>query len=154
MERPNILVVADKEDLKFLDPEKKSECGHLFWHVIDYSRLTKEITRLKELVLKYHIELLIYSRNDQVAKQMSIGPVTKKLKTGYSSFSGIDHKDRIAQMKRCFHDFLKCDQKLNFAVAKEQGESFLKTPKGTFSLIFDVEQLGGARYGLPRILNP
>jgi peptidoglycan/xylan/chitin deacetylase (PgdA/CDA1 family) len=58
-------------------------------------------------------------------------------------------------MEECFIDFMECNKEVNFDVEKR---TFMPLPeryqrRGTFSLIFDIEQLGGVKYGLPRILN-
>lgn len=154
MKKPNVLIIADRDDFRFLDPERQSEHWNIFWIVIDYNKLHRKIGELQDLVAKHNINFVMYSRNDQVAKKVSIGLVTKKLKTGYSSFSGIDEKYRIEEMKNCFEDFMRCNNKLDFNTPLPN-ERILETSenKGTFSLVFDTEQIGGVRYGLPRILD-
>ena len=152
--KPNILISADKEDTKHLDVNTQSNHWNIFWKIIDYNRLHKSVNELQSEIKKHNIDFILYSRNDQVAKKMGIGPVTNKLKIGYSSFSGIDEKYRIEEMKNCFDDFIRCDNQLDFDIPPPK-ERDLKTSdnKGTFSLIFDTEQIGGVRYGLPRILE-
>lgn len=153
MERLNVLIIADKTDIDFLDSERQSDHWNIIWHVIDYDRLHHKSDELRESVAKHDIDLVLYSRNDQVAKRMSIGPITRSLRTGYSSFSGIDKVDSIKQMVECFDDFMECGKRLNFNLAAKRRELIEGKGEGTFSLIFDTEQLGGARYGLPRILD-
>jgi len=154
MDRPNVLIVIDKKDAEIVGIKHESEHWNIFWKIIDYNELHKKVAEIQELVIKNDINFILYSRNDQVANRVSIGPITRKLRIGYSSFSGIDEKDRIGQMKECFNDFIKCNVKLNFNIAERKGDLSKGNYKGgMFSLIFDVEQLGGVRYGLPRILN-
>ena len=154
MVKPNVLIIADKEDVKLLDINKQSDHWNIFWKIIDYNKLHKNVAEIEAQIKKYNIDFILYSRNDQVAKKISIGPVTKRLKIGYSSFSGIDERCWIEEMKNCFDDFIRCDNRLKFDIdpAKEMD---VKTSdsRGTFSLIFDTEQIGGVRYGLPRILE-
>ena len=154
MNKPNVLIVADKKDAEILDTERQSEHWNIFWEIIDYNELHKKVSEIRKSVTKNDVDFVLYSRNDQVANRISIGPVTRKLRTGYSSFSGIDKKDRIAQMKACFETFINCDKRLDFNVCKRKGNlSESNFRRGTFSLIFDTEQIGGVKYGLPRILD-
>ena len=152
--KPNVLIIADKEDAKHLEINKQSEHWNIFWKIIDYNRLHKSVDEIQSQIKEYEIDFILYSRNDQVAKKISIGPVTKRLEIGYSSFSAIDEKYRIEEMKNCFDDFISCDNQLDFNLSVPK-ERKLETSdnKGTFSLVFDTEQLGGVRYGLPRILE-
>jgi len=154
MNKPNVLIIADEKDSEILDTEHKSEHWNIFWEVIDYNELHKKVSEIRELVTKNNIDFVLYSRNDQVANRISIGPVTRKLRTGYSSFSGIDKKDRIKQMKVCFEAFVECNKRMAFNIG-ERDENLPESNSkgGTFSLIFDTEQLGGVKYGLPRILE-
>lgn len=148
------MIIVDKKDCEILDTECKSRHWGIFWEIIDYNELHKKVSEIQELITKNDIDFVLYSRNDQVGNRISIGPVTRKLRTGYSSFSGIDEKDRLEQMTACFEDFIKCNKRLDFNInerAKKQSKG--NYTRGTFSLIFDTEQLGGVKYGLPRILE-
>lgn len=154
MTKPNVLIIADKEDVKHIDINKQSDHWNMFWKIIDYNGLHKSINEIQSQIKKHDIDFILYSRNDQVAKKISIGPVTKKLEIGYSSFSGIDEKYRIEEMKNCFEDFIRCDTQLDFSIPSPKERNLESSDnKGTFSLIFDTEQMGGVRYGLPRILK-
>lgn len=154
MIKPNVLILADKEDVNHLDVSKQSDQWNIFWKIIDYNKLPKSVDELRNQIKEYNIDFIVYSRNDQVVKKIRIGPVTKKLKIGYSSFSGIDEKYRIEEMKNCCDDFISCDNHLDFNITPPK-ERDLKTSdsKGSFSLLFDTEQIGGVRYALPRILK-
>lgn len=154
MTKPKVLIIVDKEDAKYLDSNKQSDHWDIVWKVIDYGKLHKSVDELQKQIKEHNIDFILYSRNDQVAKKISIGPVTKRLKIGYSSFSGIDEKYRIEQMKTCFEDFMKCNNKLDFDIPPSRERNLeISNNKGSFSLIFDTEQIGGVRYGLSRILK-
>jgi peptidoglycan/xylan/chitin deacetylase (PgdA/CDA1 family) len=154
MNKPNVLVISDEKDIEVLDSQSQSRNWHIFWKIIDYNKLPKKVSEIHELIVENDIDFVLYSRNDQVANRIGTGPITRQLRTGYSSFSGIDEKNRIEQMKSCFADFLKCDEELDFNISeREESLSEKDSGKDTFSLIFDVEQLGGVKYGLPRILE-
>jgi peptidoglycan/xylan/chitin deacetylase (PgdA/CDA1 family) len=152
MNKPNVLIIADQKDVKFLDINSQSEHWNIFWEIIDYNKLYRKIKEIHDTVANYGIDFVLYSRNDQVANRISIGPVTASLRIGYSSFSGIDENYRIEQMKSCFKDFLECNKRLDLSL-DEKPLRHNKRERGTFSLIFDIEQLGGVRYGLPRVLG-
>lgn len=148
------MIIADKKDAEILDTESQNESCYIFWKILNYNKLHRKYGEIKGLVEKHEIDFVLYSRNDQVANRVSIGPVTRKLGTGYSSFSGIDENDRVQQMKTCFEDFMNCDKRLDFdIIGKERNLPEINYRGETFSLIFDTEQLGGVKYGLPRILE-
>ncbi|MFC1906254.1 hypothetical protein ACFLV9_00190 [Chloroflexota bacterium] len=153
MDKPRVLIIADKFDMSFLDADRESKYWDITWEVQDYNKLRKNILGLKEIVERKGIDFVLYSRNDQVAGKISIGAVTGGLGTGYSSFSGIDEEYRIEEMKACFKDFMTSGSKLNINRELEIDRIISDGNGGTFSLIFDTEQLGGVRFGLPRILN-
>jgi len=153
MSKPNVLVIVDKDDVGYLDTGRQSQHWNIVWKVVDYSRLHKQLAEIRQLVTTHGIDFVLYSRNDQIASRVSIGPVTREARTGYSSFSGIDTEDRVEQMVACFDDFMECDRELCFAPGKRPATPAVSDAGRTFSLLFDSEQLGGIRYGLPRILD-
>lgn len=83
MSNSNILIIADKEDVKHLDVNKQSNHWNIFWKIIDYNRLHKSIDEIQSQIKKHKIDFILYSRNDQVAKKVSIGHVTKRLKISF-----------------------------------------------------------------------
>lgn len=158
MNSQNVLIIADREDMEFLDSRRGgSDQWNLIWKVTDYSKLHKEVEEIRDLIVRHNIDFVLCSRNDQVAKKIRIGPVTKKLEIGYSSFSGIDDQYRKEQTITCFNDFLKTNVDFNFRIPEQDRAIDFAAPEkagaGSFSLIFDTEQLGGVRFGLPRILE-
>lgn len=153
MNKPNVLLIADKEDIGFIDTDRQSNSWNIFWKVIDYAKLHKKTGDLKDLIKEHKIDFVMYSRNDQVARRVSIGSINRLIGIGYSSFSGIDEKDRTIQMAECFDDFIRCDRDMEISLEGKKEKRTNSIHDGTFSLIFDTEQLGGVRYGLPRLLE-
>jgi Polysaccharide deacetylase len=120
--------------------------------VVNYRGLMSEVEQLRRFVSERQIEFVLFSRNDQIHDKVSIGPMIRALRIGYSSFSGIDSSDALEQTRTCLDDFLKGVSKLDCS-QRPRAVHAATRQAGTFSLIFDLEQLGGARYGLPRILD-
>jgi peptidoglycan/xylan/chitin deacetylase (PgdA/CDA1 family) len=150
----NVLLIVDKEDASLLNIPKQNENWNIYSVVMDYRQLRKRVAELKKIITEKNIDFVLYSRNDQVGNRISIGPFSKYLRIGYSSFSGIDEKSRIKQMQICFEDFLNCNLKLNLEQPKKKRKLLARNyGSWTFSLIFDTEQIGCARYGVPRILR-
>jgi len=154
MNKPNVLIVADEKDSKIIDTKSQSEHWNIFWVITDYNKLHKKVGEMRELATNNDIDFVLFSRNDQVLNRTSIGPLIRKLRMGHSSFSGIDKKDTMEQMRECFEAFIECKKRLNFKTSqRERNVSGINYKGGTFSLIFDEEQLGGVKYGLPRIFD-
>ena len=119
---------------------------------IEYRDLHKQVGQVREMVEQNGIEFLLFSRNDQVFARISIGPIVRALKIGYSSFSGIDDGDVTAQTGMCLDDLCFPGRDLNLRTQPTPMEVGPKAARSV-SLIFDLEQLGGARFGLPRVLE-
>jgi peptidoglycan/xylan/chitin deacetylase (PgdA/CDA1 family) len=150
--KPNVLILADPEDVRALwKSPAETRNWKVFWNVVDFAQLRVGIEQIREQVKRNNIDFVMYSRDDQVDGRWSIGPLTKRLKIGYSSFSGIDRGDWRNQMGYCFRDFMKCNVVLGFE--GEKIESLGTDMRKSFSILFDCEQLGGVKYGLPRILS-
>ena len=119
---------------------------------VEYRDLRKQLRKLREIVEQNGIEFLLFSRNDQVFERISIGPIIRALRLGYSSFSGIDDSEAIAQTGVCLHDLLSSGTALNLRPQSTRAEAQIESARSV-SFIFDLEQLGGARFGLPRVLD-
>lgn len=152
----NVLFLVDVEDSAYLDVSQQSDFWNIVPEVLDFQKLHTSIDRIGGLAKKHDIDFLLYSRNDQVGKRVGIGAIHQQLVLGYSSISAIDRgKDAVRreQTQACHRDFLRC----NGSFHCEPGEKLTRQPHpagtGTFSLIFDTEQLGGVRYGLPRLIS-
>ena len=153
MRNPNVLILVDEKDLDLI-PQTDSIHWNIYWKTVNHDKIFRKISDIQKCVIKNNIDLVVYSRNDQVANRIKINHITAKLKIGTCSFSGIDEKFRIKQMLTCYDDFIKCNKKLNFDVLqKEDSRQNYGKYSGSFSLIFDAEQLGCFRYGIPRIMK-
>ncbi len=123
-----------------------------FVRPLDYRRLMDEADALRQFIREHAVDFVLFSRNDQVYDRVSIGPLIRALGVGYSSFSGLDADRVIEQTLACLDDYLAGNSRLNLPDHTPQPPPAL-SGSGTFSLIFDLEQLGGARFGLPRLLD-
>jgi len=153
MRKANVLVIADPADVEFLDTALSSKQWNIFLKIVDYERLYKSARELRDAVNQNAIDFLAFSRNDQVCNRVATAPMVAKLRTGYTTFSGIDEAQRSEQMAQCFEDFVKCDKMVHYGGTGASGTGSGNTQgEKTFSLVFDLEQVGGVKYGLPRIL--
>jgi peptidoglycan/xylan/chitin deacetylase (PgdA/CDA1 family) len=120
--------------------------------LVDYRRLESAVPRLKRILREQELDFVLFARNDQVYDRRAIGVVIRALGVGYSSFSGIDTEFALTQTRTCLDDYLGggTDLGLEPPAERDRGRD---SGCGTFSLLFDLEQLGGARFGLPRILD-
>lgn len=120
--------------------------------VVDYPNLLGEFESIRRALNDNQLNFLLFSRNDQVFDKIDIGPLIRALRVGYSSFSGIDSDGVLEQTAACLDDLISGKNKLD-QTHQNDSPALLNNATGTFSLIFDLEQLGGARFGLPRILD-
>ncbi|NOQ55753.1 MAG: polysaccharide deacetylase family protein [Nanohaloarchaea archaeon] len=137
------LFVIDKEDNFKIQKHKIKR--------INYKTLYKEDFELSQIINKENTDFLMFSRNNMVKDRIDFGNFLHKLKIGYSSFSGIDDDEWEDQTKQCLNDFFTENVKLGIKSSKIK--KIEQDSKKTSNLIFDMEQLGGCRYGLPRILK-
>ena len=154
--RSNALFVADIEDSTFLDLAQRSEHWNIVPVVLDFNDLNRAMDQLDRLAATHDIDFLLYSQNDQVGKRAGIGRVHQQLGLGYSSISAIDRGDdalRKVQTQTCWEDFLSCNRSFPFEESPTLIPRVDPGGSGSFSLVFDTEQLGGVRYGLPRLLS-
>jgi peptidoglycan/xylan/chitin deacetylase (PgdA/CDA1 family) len=153
--KPNALILLDSQDHAALGNIERVECKWMnaTVKVIDYRQMHATTAELRRIATEKEIDFILYSRNDQVFERINIGRITADLRLGYSSFSGIDAEQAHEQMAACWADLLHGGSRLE--LPEVLSALLLSDCKrdGTFSLIFDLEQLGGARYGLPRILK-
>lgn len=149
----NVLLILDESERESFDFPTSVKGVNLYLKTIDYERYPKYMLDVRRMVQENKIDYVLFSRNDQVYGSTPIGEIIRKLRTGYCSFSGIDHDEAGGQAEICFSDFIHRSVKLDFLPTLRSVELFDKDWKGSFSLIFDVEQLGGVRFGLPRIID-
>jgi peptidoglycan/xylan/chitin deacetylase (PgdA/CDA1 family) len=120
--------------------------------LVDYSRLASATPRLRRVLDEHDLDFVLFARNDQVYDRRAIGSLIRALEVGYSSFSGIDSEFVLSQTRTCLDDYLAGRGRLELQPSGAT-EPTADGDGGTFSLLFDLEQLGGARFGLPRVLE-
>jgi peptidoglycan/xylan/chitin deacetylase (PgdA/CDA1 family) len=150
--RPTLILVDDRTASDHAEKLAALRNQGYFLLEVDYRDLLRELPKIRAIVEQNGIEFLLFSRNDQVFERTSIGPVIRALKLGYSSFSGLDDNECSIQTGICLQDLLSAENVLkvrpNPVLSKPASQS-----KRSVSFIFDLEQLGCARFGLARILD-
>lgn len=145
-----VLLLWDPEDPRRfgLDPEgfKSKKISTL---EIDYNRIGTDPLLVRQ-IMDTGAEAVIFTRNDDMPGYPDIGGLLARARLGYTSVSAIDPDRQHAQTSACIGDLL-CDH-AGIDIPAYRPASLPKADNGSFSLIFDLEQLGGARFGMPRIL--
>jgi hypothetical protein len=44
MNKPNVLIIADKKDIEVLDTQRQGRHWNVFWKIVDYNRLPRKVT--------------------------------------------------------------------------------------------------------------
>jgi len=120
--------------------------------VVDFGQLEAARPALEKLVHERELDFLLFAQNDQVLDKKNIGGTIRALRAGYSSFSGIDDSMYLSQTRQCLGDFIAGQANLDLPLGASLQSTWQPGSLG-FSLIFDTEQMGGVRFGLPRILD-
>src|SRR3989344_4870466 len=102
----NVLIILDKSERKFQNLYTRNGRWNLFWLRIDYKNIYRSTNVIEEKINNYKIDFLLFSRNDQIKNGAPIGPILRKLKIGYSTFSAIDEQSKDSQQKILFDDFV------------------------------------------------
>jgi peptidoglycan/xylan/chitin deacetylase (PgdA/CDA1 family) len=147
--------------LLLIDPEDKGRFGFnasdfesrgIRTLTTPYSRINGD-PGLAEEIQSAGADALIFTRNDDMPGNPLIGNLLRKLRAGYTTISAIDREDESEQTRQCARDLL--DRKAGISIPKVNGYTSInaRNAVGTFSLIFDLEQFGGARFGMPRLLH-
>jgi len=149
------LVLIDPDDQAALDVDGLTLAGfeRVVVRTVDYDRLSVEAEALIAEAHEKGVEFVLYSRNDQVFARRSLGPLIRALRTGYSTLSGIDQEEAHAQARIALADLKRGRGTLPLPQSQSSAIATSGQLQGTFSLIFDTEQMGGARFGVPRILE-
>jgi hypothetical protein len=149
------LVLVDPYDQSALDIDGLTLDGfeRVIVRAVDYDRLDDEAEAVASQARELGVKFVLYSRNDQVFARPPIGPLIRRLRTGYSSFSGIDQGEAYAQARLALADLKRGHGRLILPPPVPPAIAASSQSQGTFSLIFDTEQIGGARFGMPRILE-
>lgn len=97
------------------------------------------------------IDAVLFTRNDEMRGKPRIGNLLAARRKGYTAISGIDGDREEEQTRLCIEDFLGHGGPIDLPdITAAQTEYLPGRPR--FSVIFDFEQLGGARFGIPRLL--
>lgn len=147
------MVLIDPADRAALDFDGLRIPGfaHTILREVDFARLGQEADTLVAEAQAQDVDFVIYSRNDQVFDRQPIGPMIRRFRTGYSTLSGIDTPEAHAQARAALADLRRGQGDLAVPRAA-QTVRLPARPRGTFSLVFDTEQMACIRVGLPRIL--
>lgn len=99
-------------------------------------------------------EAIVFTRNDDMEGSPAIGPVLAQTGMGYTTISALDSDYQAEQVRACTADFLNQKGIVDLPDPPiNPGNNTMDRGKGTFTLIFDMEQVGGVRFGLPRLLS-
>jgi peptidoglycan/xylan/chitin deacetylase (PgdA/CDA1 family) len=151
MNRSETLLVCDPEDVTRVGIDVKrfreQDIPVLSapWKTITDGRL------LADAVKTHDSKALIFTQNDEGPKRPDIGGLLRTLRIGYSCASGIDANSYDDQTRLCLETLLRGRGIVDVPPA-QTGVAGKAGAEGTFSLIFDLEQVGGAAFGMPRIL--
>jgi peptidoglycan/xylan/chitin deacetylase (PgdA/CDA1 family) len=96
-------------------------------------------------------EAILFTRNDDMAGNPPIGKLLQQTRTGYTAISAIDPEFQEDQTRQCMRDCLEGKGQVEIPPPAPV-QSTVRRANGTFSLIFDLEQFGGARFAMPRLL--
>ncbi|MGO9567710.1 MAG: polysaccharide deacetylase family protein [Desulfomonilaceae bacterium] len=119
---------------------------------VPYSRIGVDAD-LVERIAATGADAAIFTRHNGTVGRLPVGRLLAKLRMGYTCICGIDSQQQKEQTKECIHDFLSGHGRVNIPPLGSDATVLDRGPgKGTFSLILDFEQLGGARFGVPRLL--
>ncbi|AFU57837.1 putative polysaccharide deacetylase [Candidatus Nitrososphaera gargensis Ga9.2] len=153
LKEANPLIIVNQQDAQFLN---LNDCKYPSI-VVDYERIYGNdfVSQLEKKIASENNDFLIFSSNFlRHLYRFDKGPLLKRFRLGYSSFGGIDLQNTDEQTLKNFNA-LTSDPSNNYVPGIEDlwvnDES--PTRNGTFSLIFDTEQVGCVGIGLERILS-
>jgi peptidoglycan/xylan/chitin deacetylase (PgdA/CDA1 family) len=147
-----VLVLMDPADERHLgfSPRDFESVG-LQVLVASYNRIGQDESLVQEIT-RTGCEAVIFTRNDDMDGNPRIADLLRASRKGYTAVSAIDKQYWHEQTRECMKDLL--NRRGEVAVPTCSGKIVRSGSKtdGTFSLIFDFEQLGGARFGIPRLV--
>jgi peptidoglycan/xylan/chitin deacetylase (PgdA/CDA1 family) len=97
-------------------------------------------------------EALIFLRNDDMEGHPQVGRILRELRLGYTAVSAIDAQASDDQTRACIRDLLSGMADVPIRLGQADTTCHSRKTRGTCSFVFDLEQFGGARYGMPRLL--
>ncbi len=117
---------------------------------VPYDRLGKD-SRIADAIKATNADAIIFTRNERMENDLAIGSMLGKLRMGYTCASAIDRQHQVDQTRQCIADLLSGNA--HVPIPATSPPALPSGGHGTgLSLIFDLEQLGGARFGMPRLL--
>jgi peptidoglycan/xylan/chitin deacetylase (PgdA/CDA1 family) len=116
-----------------------------------YFRINEDHSLISE-IRATGAEALIFTRNDDMPGNPRIGNLLRELRVGYTTISAIDREFQGEQATACARDLLDGKGEVQIPDVAARDVSRYGNTEGTFSLIFDFEQFGCARYAMPRLL--
>lgn len=151
------VIVADPDDVKHLDLGGDISIPGFDTVVlltVPFAQLKTRVSELAAEIYRLRADLVLYSRNDQVFSRYTAGELIRAVPSGYSTFSGIDDSEAFDQARSVLADLKRGYGDVKFpphtAVQSRANDGDWR---GTFSIMFDTEQLAGARFGVPRIVR-
>lgn len=138
------LVLIDPDDQAVLDVDGLALDGfeRVVVRTVDYDRLAVEAETLIAEAHSKGVEFVLYSRNDQVFARRSLGRLIRAFRTGYSTLSGIDQEEAHAQARIALADLKRGCGVVPLPQSQHSAITTSGQTSGTFSLIFDTEQIG------------
>ena len=123
---------------------------------VRYSRIGLDADLIKPIAGPTGGKAVLFTRHNGTVGQLPVGRLLAKLRMGYTCICGIDAQQQKEQTTECIQDFLSGHGRVDIPPVQSDCRGFTdrSTGKGTFSLILDFEQLGGARFGLPPAYAP
>lgn len=145
-----VLLLWDSKDPRAfgLDPSAFEE-KRIKTQEIDYARIGRD-PFLVSRIMDTGAEAVIFTSNDDMPGAPDLGGLLAAGRLGYTAVSAIDPDHQSVQTSECIQDLLEGRAEIDLPPPKLR--FFPESADGSFSLIFDLEQLGGARFGMPRIL--
>lgn len=147
------LVLLNKHSRTLADEMRDLEQLKVVRQEVDFSQLEVACPSLEKLTHEHDLDFLLFAQNDQVLDKKDIGNTIRALRAGYSSFSGIDDSMYLVQTRQCLDDLIIGQASLDLPPGIALQSAWQSGEELGFSLMFDTEQMGGVRFGLPRILD-
>src|SRR3989344_8059207 len=85
---PKVLFICHPDEKKEVEQFKLKDVLY-----IDYKELYKYLDFIRSECIRRKIDLIAFSRNDQVKDRINIGGIIKKLRLGYTTFSAIEDQN-------------------------------------------------------------
>ncbi len=145
------LLLWDPDDPKLFDLDVAAfRSKEIQTYEVQYDRIGAD-PDLAHVIKSIEPQAILFTRNDDMPGRPLIGKLLSAVRVGYTCLSAIDPGFQVVQTKTCIQDVLSGQ---GFPEMPDSDHVDTPTPggNGTFTFIFDFEQLGCARFGMPRLL--